>query len=137
MPRKLQFIDAIAREKKRDVLYITFSNMPDGKKVLTDWEENNSRKIIIEWLDANDYVWTPCGGEANIYTMIGYRGSIYIDVPFKTEDPAYRILETFLEYPDGTMRFSEMTFFFFPLSLALKNAGHDEPGFWEKWAENF
>jgi hypothetical protein len=23
------------------------------------------------------------------------------------------------------------------LSTAMKNAHHDEPGFWERWAENF
>ena len=31
----------------------------------------------------------------------------------------------------------EVTFFYCPLDKAMENAAHDEPGFWQRWAENF
>lgn len=137
MPQLIEHIDAIARRKQRDALYILFFEEDGGKQVLCDWRENKSRKLIIEWLDANGYSWSPCGGKANVNVMRSYRGSIYIDTPFDKDDPTYRVLETFLENADGTMRFPEMTFCVITLDNAMENAHHDEPGFWENWAENF
>ena len=69
--------------------------------------------------------------------MWSYRGSIYVDVPFDTTDSTYQLLQTYLENPDGTMRHPTVTFEYYPLEMAMKNAHHDEPGFWERWAENF
>jgi len=46
-------------------------------------------------------------------------------------------VQAFLEYPDGTMRFDDVKFYVVPLQDPMKNAHHDEPGFWERWAENF
>jgi hypothetical protein len=43
----------------------------------------------------------------------------------------------YLEYPDGTMRFKNVCFYALSLEIAMQNAHHDAPGFWEKWAENF
>jgi hypothetical protein len=137
MPQQIEHIDAIARRKQRDALYILFFEEYGGKQVLCDWRENKSRKLIIEWLDANGYSWSLCGGKANVNVMRSYRGSIYIDTPFDKNDPAYRVLETFLENADGTMRFPEMTFCVITLDNAMENAHHDEPGFWENWADNF
>jgi hypothetical protein len=137
MPRLIEHIDAIARREKRDALFIIFFEEYGGKTVACDWQENKSRKLIIEWLDANGYAWSPCGEKANVSVMRSYCGSIYIDTPFEKNDPAYRVLETFLENPDGTMRFPEMLFCVLPLESAMENAHHDEPGFWDRWAENF
>lgn len=69
--------------------------------------------------------------------MVSYRGSIYIDVPYDSSDPSYRALEAFLEYPDGSLRMPHMRFLVIGLDDAQKNAHHDEPGFWERWAERF
>jgi hypothetical protein len=35
------------------------------------------------------------------------------------------------------MKLSGVLFYCLPLELPLKNAHYDEPGFWEKWAEDF
>lgn len=136
MPRLIKHIDAIARREQRDVLYTLYFEEYGGKQVLCDWQENKSRIRIIEWLDANGYAWSQCGEMANVNVMRGYRGTIYIDTPFDKKDPSYRALETFFENPDGTMRFPEMMFCVLPLEVAMENAHHDEPGFWERWAEN-
>jgi len=40
-------------------------------------------------------------------------------------------LESYLENPDGTTRFPDVHCWLYPLKIAMKNAEHDEPGFWE------
>ncbi|WP_340122667.1 hypothetical protein [Methylobacter svalbardensis] len=48
-----------------------------------------------------------------------------------------RYLRDYLENPDGSMRFETVGFWVLPLETAMKNAHHDESGFWERWAEDF
>lgn len=62
---------------------------------------------------------------------------IYIDVPFDENDPQYQQVQAYMEHADGSMRFPTVKFWYLPLEKAMENAHHDEPGFWEKWAENF
>ena len=69
--------------------------------------------------------------------MRSYAGEVFIDVPFDETNLQYQKVQVFLEYPDGTMRFDGVKFYVVTLEFAMKNAHHDEPGFWEKWAENF
>lgn len=145
MPMHIEHIDAIARQKQRDVLYAAFhppatSQQEAEKGVMAgefDWRTMPIRQQIIDWLAAQGIDWKPCGHYANVCLMMGYRGQIYIDLPFDAALPAYQKLEKFLELPDGSMRFPEATFFCCPLDKAMKNAAHDEPGFWERWADNF
>ena len=69
--------------------------------------------------------------------MRSYAGEIFIDVPFDETDSQYRKLQAFLEHADGTSRFDDVRFFVVSLALAMKNAHHDEPGFWDRWADHF
>ena len=69
--------------------------------------------------------------------MLPYLGNIYIDVAFDENDPQYQLVRKYLENPDGTPRNKRVRFYYLPLEHAMKNAHHDEPGFWEKWAETF
>jgi hypothetical protein len=69
--------------------------------------------------------------------MCGYHGQIYLDVPFDDNDPLYVLVRDYLENPNGTRRFETVGFWYLPLEKAMENAHHDEPGFWEKWAEDF
>lgn len=145
MPMLIEHIDAIARQKQRDVLYVAFhppaSAMPDVEEIVGtddfDWGKLPIRQQIIDWLEAQGIGCKPCGHFANEHLMMGYRGQIYIDVPFDDSLPAFQALQAFLELPDGSMRFPEATFFSCPLDMAMENAAHDEPGFWQRWAENF
>lgn len=137
MPQIMEHIDAIARRKRRDVLYVSFLEDGNNQAVATDWRENKTRERVIAWLDAGGYAWAPCGEMANERVLRGYRGSIYIDTPFDQADAAYQALERFLENPDGSMRLPEMKFWALSLDLAMRNKHHDEPGFWERWAEDF
>ncbi len=146
MPMLIEHIDAIARQKQRDVLYLVFhpevSSETDENELVwrsdeVDWKTLPIRQQIIDWLDAQGIAWKCCGHFANKNLMMGYRGQLYIDLPYYKSLPAYQALEAFLETPDGSMRFPEVTFFCLTLNKAMKNAAHDEPGFWERWAENF
>lgn len=145
MPMLIKHIDAIARQKQRDVLYVAFhppeSGTHDAEKVVGSddfgWKTLPIRQQIIDWLDAQGIGWKPCGHFANERLMLGYRGQIYIDLPFDETLPAFLTVQTFLELPDGSMRFPEATFFCCPLDKAMENVAHDAPGFWEHWAENF
>ncbi|MFM0324879.1 hypothetical protein [Caballeronia glebae] len=134
MPQLIQHIDAIAREKQRDVLYLTFH---EGGQPREHYEQIAARKTIIEWLDSNKVGWLTCGDIANEHSLRSYAGQIYIDVPYDVNDPTYQAVQQFLEYPDGSMRFDGVMFWIVSLERAMKNAHHDAPGFWEQWAENF
>ncbi len=141
MPQILEHIDAIARKLKRSVLFICFDEHIEGGD-FSDWldfdyEDSAIRNTVIEWLDSQKIGWRPCGHFANVNAMAGYRGQIYVDVPYDESLPEYKVLEAYLENPDGTMRFPEVGFYYCPLEMAMINAAHDEPGFWDRWAENF
>ena len=135
MPQLLQHIDAIARQKQRDVLFVAFGRSPGDLKV--DWRNLPVRQQIIDWLNENGMTWQECSHVASENCMMSYLGQIYINVPFDTGLPEYQKLAEFLEREDGTPCLAGAFFCYLPLSIAMKNAHHDEPGFWEKWAENF
>ena len=140
MPMLIEHIDAIARKKGRDVLFLDFP-MGESDDPLesfnVDWDCLPIRKEIVEWLGAHEIEWSSCGHFANENMMCGYQGRIYIDVPFDTTDPVYQKLSDYLETPEGGMKLEGVKFCYLPLEMAMKNAHNDEHGFWEKWAENF
>ena len=133
MPQTIQHIDAIARQKNRAVLFLHFHKYSDQR---IDWTNLPIRKAIIAWFDENEIAWLPCGDYANENVMLPYLGQIYIDIPFVESDENYQKLRDYLEYPDGKIRFEGVHFSYTTPEAAMKNVHHDEPGFWEKWAEN-
>ncbi|MDR1276036.1 MAG: hypothetical protein LBL72_06620 [Candidatus Accumulibacter sp.] len=70
-------------------------------------------------------------------SMSSYAGEIYIDVPFDENDPTYKMVDGFLAHDDMTPKIEGSIFFHLPLEVAMQNRHHDEPGFWDKWAENW
>jgi hypothetical protein len=153
MPQLIEHIDAIARKKQRDVLYITFTpkgtslrdmftefvDVTEGREIQGsyEWEEDPIRQKICLWLDKNQISWESCGYFANEDMMISYEGQIYVDIPYDENDANYLLVRDYLEHPDGSMRFESVTFWLVPLEQAMTNKHHDELGFWEKWADNF
>lgn len=135
MPQLLQNIDQIARQKQRDVLTLKFHDRAAG--FMLDYHQNESRKMILEWFIANDIPHYKCGPYASETWMESYHGQIYIDVPYDKSNPMFRKVASFLKNPDGSMKFEGAWFCYLPLDICMKNAHHDEPGFWEKWAEGF
>ena len=153
MPLLLEHIDAFARQKQRGVLYLEFhplARAPEAGESLSAqdirawktmpdsaWKALPIRQQIIDWLDAHGIGWQRCGHFANVSLMMGYRGQLYIDLPYDKSLPAYQALEALLENPDGTMRYPDVFFIYCSLDMAMENVAHDEPGFWDRWAENF
>jgi hypothetical protein len=156
MPQVIDHIDAIARKKKRAVLYLEFHPAStfrsqvietdedhdlylESKHRISDYkyEKDAVRDEIIENLNRLGVSWVECGSIASECGFSSYKGQIYIDVPMDVNLPIYRELNDYLEYPNGEMRFSTVRFNYLTLEVAMKNAHHDEPGFWETWADNF
>lgn len=142
MPMLIEYIDVIARKKQRGVLSIDFhpgnwGDYEDNSWRDYDFEKDTRRTEVIARLDEHDIGWQMCGPVASEYGWRSYIGEIYIDVPFDEEDPVYQLVRDYLEKPDGTMRDERVRFMYLPLEHAMENAHHDEPGFWEKWAETF
>ena len=153
MPLLLEHIDAIARHKQRGVLYVEFHPLaldPDAGEDLSErdimawktmpdsaWQSLAIRQQLIDWLDDQGIGWQRCGHYAQVGLMMGYRGQIYIDLPFDTTLPAFQALQAFLENPDGSMRYPNVLFIYCSFKKAMENAAHEEPGFWDRCAENF
>jgi len=135
MPQLLENIDAIARRLKRDVLYLEFLKAQRPHRA--DYRNLETRARITQWLDSEGIEWRECGQPASETVIRPYAGEVFINVLFDEADDQYRKLQAFLEYPDGTMRFDDVRFYVVTLQIAMKNAHHDEPGFWDRWADNF
>lgn len=137
MPGSIEYIDAIARKKQRDVLFLEFHPESPSARRNYSFEDDEMRKAILEWFDSNQVSWSMCGPYANPNVMAPYFGQVYIDVPYDESLPAYCKLRDYLEYQDGSMRHAGVRFCAVSLNHAMKNAEHDQPGFWERWAEDF
>lgn len=140
MPMLIEHIDAIARKKQRNVLYVIFHptrSIGDDIFPPYDWSHDPIRETVCNWLTEHHITWKECGGIACENAMYPYRGQIYLDVPYDENDPEYKLVRDYLENSDGSMRFETVIFCYLPLATAMENAHHDEPGFWEKWAEDF
>ncbi len=131
----MESIDAIARQLQRDVLYLEFARA-----------RRPHRADYLAWTAAC----ASCAGRtkraapgANAAPSRRRRRyariprEIFVDVSFDEHDARHRAVQAFLEHPDGSMRFDNVGFFVVGLALAMKNAHHDQPGVWNRWAENF
>ena len=143
MPQLIEHIDAIARKKQRDVLFIEFSDVMGqvgengGSTSAQEWELLAVRQAVIVWLDREQITWCCCAGVADTHSLGYYAGQIYIDIPFDENHSVYQRMLEYLENPDGSSRLPGVLFCVLQLQIAMKNAHHDEQGFWERWAENF
>jgi hypothetical protein len=144
-----KYIDAIAREKQRDVLYLEFhpestvnpntlKTLEDEIKYLEDerhirkyrYSEDKVRDEIIENLNKMNIPWELCDGLPTGYFETP-KGQIYLDVPHDMNNPLCKTLHEYLEYPDGSMRFPSVRFYFFTLEKAMENVNNDK--FWSDW----
>lgn len=143
MPRIVEHIDAIARKKQRDVLYVTFhkhvsENGHQWRDVKNyNYHQDTKRDALCQWLDEQHIAWDICGHIASDNITWCYFGQIYLDIPYDESDASYQLVREYLENPDGTMRDPRVVFCYLTLEIAMKNAHHDEPGYWDDSAENF
>ena len=91
MPKLLKHIDAIAREKNRDVLFLHFENYQ-------------------EYDDGGD----------PIRSIDTYAGDVFIDLAMDENDQRYRELSEYLEDDEGNMMLDGVLFFVLSLEIALE-----------------
>jgi hypothetical protein len=137
----IDHIDAIARKKGRDVLYVTFHDPTNQGRSdnhsAFDWKNSTSRNDLIEWLLRRGIDWLPCAGIANLNSLESYRGGLYVDLPIDDQSPEYQAFLDYVEFPDGTQRIPALTAYICALVDAQRNSAHDAPGFWDQWAATF
>lgn len=137
MPAEIDHVDAIARRERRDVLYLEFHPPARAAQRSYSYPHDTVRDAVLAWLGQNGFAFQPCGGIANPNAIWPYYGQVALDIHYDDADPRYRVLRDHLEHADGSMRIDGVRFCVMPLSHAMMNAEHDEPGFWERWAEGF
>lgn len=141
MPQIIQYIDAIAREKQRDVLLIKFSPAKSGKsdddyleaRIEYDHNEDERRTEVLQWLDDHCIPWQKCGPFVSEGCLLGYEGDVYLDLPYDENNGQYQLVRDYLENPDESMRDERVTWHYLPLENAMKNAYQDEPGYWDRF----
>lgn len=114
MPQLLQHIDAIAREKNRDVLFVHFENFEQD-----DQGDDPIRSIVLAWLEDHDIAYQPCMGLEQEGFIDTYSGDIYIDLPLDETDPTYQKLSEYLEDDEGNMMLDGVLFYVLSLETAL------------------
>lgn len=118
MPQLLKHIDAIAREKNRDVLFIHFEHYEFSEEGEEDTD--SVRDIVIAWLEDHGIGYDLCMGLEQEGFVDTYAGDIYIDLPYDESNPAYRELSLYLEDDQGNMMIEGVLFFVLSLELALE-----------------
>jgi hypothetical protein len=141
MPELIEHIDAIARRVKRDVLFLVF--VEPGTQDLSDamtesFFQTNRGNSNIEnetrlWLTKNNIGHYACAPFASENFFMGGPVWLYIDVPFEENNVEYKLISNYLENKDGTMKIPGVRFCYTTLEKAMKNAHHDEPGYWDKF----
>jgi hypothetical protein len=116
MPQTIPHIDAIAREKNRDVLFIHFEHFIQDEAESQD----SVRQEVLAWLDANEIEFYPCMGLEEEGLVNVYAGDIYVDVPYDESDETYLLLRDTLEDEEGNMLIDGVLFFSLSLGLALE-----------------
>lgn len=116
MPQIIPHIDAIAREKNRDVLFIHFEHFVQDEAESQD----SVRQEVLAWLDANGIDFYPCMGLEEEGLVNVYAGDIYVDVPYDESDETYLMLRDLLEDEEGNMLIEGVLFFSLSLGLALE-----------------
>lgn len=117
MSALLRHIDAIAREQKRDVLFLHFENYLEDQELE---DEDNVRTEVLEWLSQNQITYMPCMGIEGEDLIGSYLGDVYLDVPFDESNATYLKLSQYLEDEDGNMKIEGVFFFVLTLDVALE-----------------
>ena len=115
MPALIEHIDAIARHKQRDVLFVHFEHFIEDQEF-----EDNARARLLAWLDHHGIAYTPCMGLEDENSIDSYMGDTYIDLAFDEADPTYQVLKNHLEDEHGEMKIEGVLFFVLSLEVALE-----------------
>jgi len=105
MPYLIEHIDAIARQKQRDVLFVEFHPQDTDDDapfsyLNYDYEHDARRQAFLDWLDEHSIGWNPSAPIADECGFESYLGQVYIDFPTDEDNhPIYCQLRNYLEHP--------------------------------------
>ena len=117
MPQLIQYIDEIARDKKRDVLFLRFGI---DKGILFNYERSSVRKKILAWLDCSAIPYVECSSSTSATGGDWYLGEIYLDISFDNENEKYRKLADYLEDENGVVKHKNVGFYIYPYKSAIE-----------------
>ena len=114
-------IDQIARQKKKNVIFVKFTPAETAavKKRLKNIE--TKRKMVIDWLDKRNIHWEPCFDIFDGAIAELYEGHIHIELSVDKKDQKFLELCRFLENEDETPKFEGVSLLFLRYSDAKKN----------------
>ena len=120
MPQLIQYLDEIARDKKRDILFLRFA-----KDMFFNYERSRIRKRILAWFDQNAIPYEECMEGTSDKGGGWYLGEVYLDVPFDTENEQYKRLAAYLEDDKGKVKHRNVGFYIYPYASAINIVPRD------------
>lgn len=106
MPSSIRYIDQIALEKNRDVLFLHFEAY-----VNEHFNQDLPRHQVMQWLDLHGIGYEPCMGFQQTDLMDVYTGDLYLDVPFDQHSAKFKELSEHFEDQQGNMIIEGVYFF--------------------------
>lgn len=125
--RESRLIDGIAREIRRDVLYLRFGEDAECAVLESQVDE------ITAWLDGKEIGWDIVewfDPKSSFVAIEGGPTCLYIDID-PTDEQRFA-LNGLIYYEDGSPIFRGLTLEVFKLSKAIKHAYRDDPDYWDK-----
>ncbi|WP_303292308.1 hypothetical protein [Marinobacter sp. SS5-14b] len=121
MPQLIATTDEIGNREQRDILFLSFRNIPEPVSAEdTPWERISERQAIIHWLDDHSFGWEPCFHCSPGTLATPYLGAIYLHVAPGDGCHRYQRLLAFLEDESGLCRFEGVDFWLVPLEKSLR-----------------
>ena len=129
MVRRIMTIDALARDRRADVLFIAMLS--------SSGEPTRDHPAIAEatsWLTEEGIGWELCAGfHRGLVSLEGGPRVIFIDTPYAPGSEVLAKLEARFEQEDGTPRTPGIVLALLTLVEAMSNAGQDDPAFWDRF----
>src|SRR5690554_6266746 len=121
LPQLIYSTDEIGVREQRDILFLSFRDIPESKSLDDQpWERISARQTIFHWLEEQGVAWEPCLHCSPGTLATPYRGAIYLDVVPDEGSEGYQQLLAFLEDESGRCRFEGVDFWLVPLKKSLK-----------------
>lgn len=131
---RVPYLDDIAIEKQRDVVYVTFYKdfwdyMEQSKgcdPLSKEFETRKDRDDFIKFLEDNNIGYKFCFGKYDsCVIMESYQGSLYVDVPYDVNNEEFKKVSEYLEYEDGTRKHEGIYFWYMRLEDATLDEDRD------------
>ncbi len=125
----IKTIDAIARERNEDVIFLSIL-APDGSPT----RHHPALKEATEWLSCEGIGWALCGAFQPDWISLGAGPhAIFIDAPYRPGSDLLARLDAQFEKEDGTPRIPGLVLTLLTLEEAMVNAAQDDPDFWDRF----